>query len=116
MRPPSSSPDLHGQVPFAAEALARIKGMFAEMPGTEWTVADASRLSGLENSVCRAILEALRHAGVLTQRADGSYVQYRVFASGGPVAVRGGSRVGDDAPATPAEPKTAWRSKTGPVV
>jgi len=27
MRPPSSSPDLPGQIPFVAEALARIKGM-----------------------------------------------------------------------------------------
>ena len=96
MRPPSSSPDVPGQVPFVAEALARIKGMFAEMPGTEWTVTDAARLSGLENSVCRAILEALRHAGVLTQRADGSYVQCRMFVPGGPVAVLGGSRVCDD--------------------
>jgi hypothetical protein len=43
-----------------------------------------------------AILDALRHAGFLTQRADGSYVQYRMFASGGPVAVSGGSRVCDD--------------------
>ena len=98
MRPPSSSPDLPGQIPFVAEALARIKGMFEEMPGTEWTVSDAARLSGLETSVCRAILDALRHAGFLTQRADGSYVRCRVFASGGPVTVREGSRICDDAP------------------
>lgn len=42
MRPPSSSLDLPGQIPFVAEALARIKGMFEEMPGTEWTVTDAA--------------------------------------------------------------------------
>jgi hypothetical protein len=79
MRAPSSSPDLPGQTPFVAAALARVTGMFAEMPGTEWTVTDAARLSGLETSVCRAILDALRHAGFLTQRADGSYVQCQMF-------------------------------------
>ncbi|OFW03789.1 MAG: hypothetical protein A3I61_16165 [Acidobacteria bacterium RIFCSPLOWO2_02_FULL_68_18] len=87
-----------GDTPLVAEALARIKGMFEEIPGTEWTVTDAARLFGLETSVCRAIFDALRHAGFLTQRADGSYVRYGVFASGGPVAVRGGSRICDDAP------------------
>jgi hypothetical protein len=97
MRPPSSSPNLPGQTPFVAEALARIKGMFGEMPGTEWTVTDAARLSGLETSVCRAILDALRHAGFLTERADGSYVRCRMFAPGGPAAVRRG-RVSDDSP------------------
>ena len=98
MRPPSYSPDLPGQIPFVAEALARIKGMFEEMPGTEWTVTDAARLSGLETSVCQAILDALRHAGFLTQRADGSYVRCQVFASGGPVTVREGSRICHEAP------------------
>jgi DNA-binding IclR family transcriptional regulator len=86
MRPPSSSPDFPDQVPLVAEALARVNGMFEEMPGIEWTATDAARLSGLEHSVCRAILDALRHAGFLTQRADGCYVRCRVFASGGRVA------------------------------
>jgi DNA-binding IclR family transcriptional regulator len=86
MRAPSSSPDLPDQIPLVADALARIKGMFEEMPGTEWTVTDAARLSGLESSVCRAILDALRQAGFLTQRADGSYVRGRVFASAGSLA------------------------------
>jgi DNA-binding IclR family transcriptional regulator len=62
------------QVPFVVDALSRLKGMLLEMPATEWTVADAARLSGLEHSVCRALLDAMRDAGFLTQRADGSYV------------------------------------------
>jgi DNA-binding IclR family transcriptional regulator len=49
--------------------------MFVEMPGTEWTVAEAARLSGLESSVCRAILDALRQVGFFTQRANGTYVR-----------------------------------------
>ena len=96
MRPLPSSRDISGQIPFVAEALTRIKGMFAEMPGTQWTVADAARLSGLENSVCRAVLDALRDEGFLTQRIDGSYVRCRMFADGGPVAVRAGPRVPGD--------------------
>lgn len=70
-----------GDLPFVANGLARVRGIFAEMPGTEWTVTDAARLSGLEQSVCSAMLEALRHAGVLTQRTDGSCVRYRMPAS-----------------------------------
>jgi len=97
MRPLPSSRDISGQIPFVAEALTRIKGMFAEMPGTQWTVADAARLSGLENSVCRAVLDALRDEGFLTQRADGSYVRCRMLAYGGPVAVREEPRVDVDA-------------------
>ena len=71
MRPqPSSSAN---QTPFVPEALRRIQGMFIEMPGTEWTVADAARLSGLESSICLAILDALLQAGFLTKRGNGSY-------------------------------------------
>lgn len=81
MRSRLSSSEVPGQIPFAAEALARIKGVFAEMPGTEWTVTDAARLSGLENPVCGAVLGALRHEGFLTQRADGSYVRSGMFTS-----------------------------------
>jgi DNA-binding IclR family transcriptional regulator len=70
-----SHPDPSDQTPLVAEALIRIKGMIAEMPGTEWTVGHAERLSGLDNSICRAILDALLQAGFLTQRANGSYVR-----------------------------------------
>jgi len=62
------------------EAVTRIKGMFVEMPGTEWTVADAERLSGVESSVCHAILDAMRQAGFLTQRANGVYLRCHVPA------------------------------------
>jgi hypothetical protein len=76
MHSPSSSLDLRGQVSFVA-ALARVRGMFEEMPGTDWTVPEAARLSGLDESICRAIFDALRHAGFLRQRAGGSYVRGR---------------------------------------
>jgi hypothetical protein len=73
MPPPSFSPDLPRPTPSLGDAVARIKGMFLEMPGTEWTLTDAARLSGLERSVCQAILEALKLAGFLSQRSDGAY-------------------------------------------
>jgi hypothetical protein len=70
------------QTPFVLDALTRIKGMFVEMPGTQWTVADAARLSGLDSSVCGAILDALRQAGFLAQRANGAYERCRVREPG----------------------------------
>jgi DNA-binding IclR family transcriptional regulator len=82
MRPPPSSSAPPGQGPFVVDALRRLKGMFLEMPGTEWTVSDAARLSGLEISVCRALLDAMRDAGFLTQRADGCYVAGHAPAAG----------------------------------
>ena len=57
------------------DALNRLKGMVVEVPGTEWTVADAAKLSGLEPTVCRAILETLERDGLLTRRADGVFVR-----------------------------------------
>jgi hypothetical protein len=91
MQPPFSSTAGHTQTPFVPEALSRIKGMFLEMPGTEWTVADAARLSGLDSSVCGAILDALRQAGFLVRRSDGAYVRCRTsrIGDGGPVDVQG---------------------------
>ena len=52
--------------------------MFLEMPGTEWTVAEAARLAGLDSAVCRAILDALEQAGFVSQRANGAFVRCMV--------------------------------------
>ena len=76
--PPPHSSDLSGDGPFAGDGLERVKGMFLEMPGTEWTVVDAARLAGLDTGVCRAILEALRQAGFVSQRANGAFVRCMV--------------------------------------
>ena len=72
---PVFSSELCGHTPFSADALERVKGMFLEMPGTEWTVADAARLAGLDAGVCRAILEALQHTGFVSPRANGAFVR-----------------------------------------
>jgi hypothetical protein len=73
--PPVISSERCGYPPFSADALERVKGMFLEMPGTEWTVAEAARLAGLDTEVCRAILEALQQTGFVSQRTSGAFVR-----------------------------------------
>ena len=80
------------------DALNRLKGMVVEVPGTEWTVADAAKLSGLEPTVCRAILETLERDGLLTRRADGVFVRGLTRARS---PVLGGDQMD---PVTPVEP------------
>jgi hypothetical protein len=55
------------------EALQRLKGIFLEVPGTRMTVADATRLSGLDRCVCGLILSALEDARFLKRGRDGLY-------------------------------------------
>jgi hypothetical protein len=73
--PPVLPSEHCGHPPFGAGALERVKGMFLEMPGTEWTVAEAARLAGLDTEVCRAILEALQQTGFVSQRSSGAFVR-----------------------------------------
>ena len=73
--PPVFSSEHCDYPPFGAGALERVKGMFLEMPGCEWTVAEAARLAGLDPEVCRAILEALQQTGFVSQRASGAFVR-----------------------------------------
>ena len=57
------------------DAVQRLKGIFLEMPGTQLTMADATRLSGLERPVCRAVLEALEDSQFLKRRQDGVFMR-----------------------------------------
>ena len=66
--------------PRISEALQRLKGVFTEVPGTRLTLADASRLSGLERSMCETVLAALEDAQFLTRGHDGLY-QHRTLDS-----------------------------------
>src|SRR5881628_1681103 len=54
--------------PRVVDAVQRLKGIFLEMPGTQLSMADATRLSGLERPVCRIVLEALEDARFLKRR------------------------------------------------
>ena len=57
------------------DAVDRLKGMFLDVPGTQLSLADASKLSGVEKATCQIILEALEDARFLSRRRDGSFVR-----------------------------------------
>ena len=61
--------------PRVVDAVRRLKGIFLEMPGTELSMADATRLSGLERPVCRIVLEALEESHFLKRRRDGVFMR-----------------------------------------
>ena len=61
--------------PSVAEAVQRLKAVFGEIPGTQLSLADASRLSGLERTVCRFVLEALEDARFLTRGRNGLFIR-----------------------------------------
>jgi hypothetical protein len=61
--------------PRVVEAVQRLKGVFLEDPGTQMSLIDASRLSGLERQTTRLILEALEDARFLRRSANGLFTR-----------------------------------------
>ena len=61
--------------PRVVDAVHRLRGIFLEMPGTQLSMADATRLSGLERPVCRVVLEALEDARFLKRGRDGIFMR-----------------------------------------
>jgi DNA-binding IclR family transcriptional regulator len=61
--------------PIGPEAIARLKGMFLEMPGTRLSLHDVSRLAGLDPSTCRQILRVLQDAHFLKQGRNGLFMR-----------------------------------------
>jgi hypothetical protein len=57
------------------DAVDRIKGLFLDVPGTQLSVEDASRLTGLEPDTCLVILTALEDANFLARVRRGLYVR-----------------------------------------
>lgn len=55
------------------EGVHRLKGVFLEMPGARLTLVDASKLSGLDQSICELVLGTLEEARFLTRASDGRY-------------------------------------------
>jgi Fic family protein len=53
----------------------RIREEFEEAPGLRLTANQAARFWGLDLQTCEAVLDELRRAGFLFQRADASYQQ-----------------------------------------
>jgi hypothetical protein len=62
--------------PLVAVAVHRLKGVFLEIPGTRLTLADASKLSGLDHADCEAVLGALEDARFLKRGHDGRYQRH----------------------------------------
>ena len=56
-------------------AVTRLKGVFLEIPGTQLSLADASRLAGLERATCLLVLEAFERAGFVSRRHNGLFVR-----------------------------------------
>jgi hypothetical protein len=57
------------------EAFNRIRAEFMEMPGMRLTPEQVERLSGVESSICRLVLDDLVRAGFLSVRASGAYAR-----------------------------------------
>ncbi len=60
-------------IPRVSEAVQRLKGVFQEMPSTRLTLADATRLSGLDRPMCHLVLMALEDARIVRRGRDGVY-------------------------------------------
>jgi two-component system, cell cycle response regulator DivK len=56
-----------------AEAIGRLKSLFVEVPGTQLSASEISRLSGLELERCEPILDVLMRTGFLTRGRDGRF-------------------------------------------
>lgn len=55
------------------ELVQRLRGTFLEIPGTRLSVAQAARLTGIELSVCRHLLESLTDSDFLKVGRDGTF-------------------------------------------
>jgi len=47
--------------------------VFQQIPGVRLSLAEASRITGLESHLCRVLLRALEDLGFLRRQADGFY-------------------------------------------
>jgi hypothetical protein len=56
--------------PLLAEALARVRAEFIEMPGLQLTVEQAARLWACDRALCNAVLAALVDARFLVRTRD----------------------------------------------
>jgi hypothetical protein len=54
-------------------AVDRVKSVFEEIPGTLLSIDQASRLAGVERSLCESIISALEDARLVRRTPDGRY-------------------------------------------
>jgi hypothetical protein len=55
--------------------LERLRAEYLEMPGLKLTAEQVQRLCGVEQMMCRAVLDALVETRFLCRKADGTYTR-----------------------------------------
>jgi hypothetical protein len=63
------------ETPQYQQAFARIRAEYADLPGMRLTPAQVHRLSGVEISICKLVLDDLLRARFLAVGPDGSYIK-----------------------------------------
>ena len=63
------------QTPRFKEALARVQLLFTKTRGLKLTTADAALMAGLDQQVCKVMLQNLIETGFLEQRPGGVFVR-----------------------------------------
>jgi len=66
---------MYDATPRVVDAVQRLKGVFLEIPTTQMSLVDASRLAGLERNTTRLILEALEDASFLRRSSNGLFMR-----------------------------------------
>jgi DNA-binding IclR family transcriptional regulator len=66
---------MYEATPRVVDAVQRLKGVFLEIPTTQMSLVDASRLAGLERNTTRLILEALEDARFLRRSSNGLFIR-----------------------------------------
>jgi hypothetical protein len=56
--------------------LTRLRAEFLEMPGLRLTREQAQRLCGVEQTICRLVLDALVDEKFLCVKSDGAYARF----------------------------------------
>lgn len=64
------------------QAFDRIRAEYQEMPGMRLTLQQVERLSGVEASTCRRVLDDLVRARFLLAESDGTYLRATADAIG----------------------------------
>jgi len=59
------------------DAVERLKNVFQAIPGTQLSVAQAARLSGIDPSLCESVISALEDVHFLQRTQDGRYIYRR---------------------------------------
>lgn len=55
--------------------VARVRAEFMEMPGLRLSFEEATRLWGMDDAVCRTVVESLVQAAFLRRAEDGTFVR-----------------------------------------